>query len=86
MPQMVKTTLLLPEDLLQMAKIAAVQQKTTVSAMVRDTLDRHLSGAVTTPSRKDPMKSLGTFSIGIKKVYNKRSDLYEDHLRRKMGY
>lgn len=69
-----------------MAKIVAVQQKTTVSAMVRDTLDRHLSGAVTTPSRKDPMKSLGTFSIGIKKVYNKRSDLYEDHLRRKMGY
>lgn len=82
---MVRTTLLLPEDLLQMAKIAAVHRKTTVSAMMRDTLNKQFSQTVATHPATDPMSSLGTFSIGIKKVYAKRSELYEEHLRRKMG-
>ncbi|MBI5620538.1 hypothetical protein HY949_02050 [Candidatus Gottesmanbacteria bacterium] len=86
MPQMIRTTLLLPEDLLQMAKMVAVQQKTTVSAMVREGLGQRIDDQSHTTREKEPIHRLGVFKIGIKKAYGKRSDLYEEHLRRKMGY
>lgn len=35
MQMMIKTTITIPEDLLQMAKIKAVQEKTNLSALIR---------------------------------------------------
>lgn len=84
MADLVKTTVTIPENILQRAKIVALREKTTLSKIIREALEEKVSrkrGRIV----KDPMKLLGTFSIGIKNIYNKRSDLYEEHLRRKMG-
>lgn len=88
MADRVKTTLTFPENLMHRAKIRAVQEKITVSELIREGLEARISQPLTTKKikKKDPMSFLGAFSIGIKKIYNKRSDLYEEHLKRKMGY
>ena len=83
MDTLVKTTITLPEQLLQQAKLAAIRGKTSVSRIMRDALQKR----VATPIKrvKDPMKLLGKFRLGINKIYTKRSDLYDDYLKRKMG-
>lgn len=85
MSNLVRTSVLIPEDLLQMAKLKAVKEKTTVSDMIRNVLHDQVHGKNAVAKKKDPMKSLGKFSLGITKIYNKRSDLYDEHIRRKMG-
>lgn len=85
MADLVKTTITIPEDILKRAKLVALQEKTTLSEILRDALKKRVYGYTRTIN-KDPLKFMGAFSIGIKKIYNKRSDLYEEHLKRKMGY
>ena len=85
MSNLVKTTITLPEDILHKAKLAAVKEKTTVSQLIREALDNRLN-PINKRKVKDPMKLLGRYSLGIKKIYNKRSDLYDDYILRKMGY
>lgn len=84
MSDLVKTTITLPEDLLQKAKLMAIREKTTLSKVMRVAIEDKVSQK-RGRKVKDPMKLLGTFSIGIKKIYNKRSDLYDEHIKRKMG-
>lgn len=85
MADLVKTTITLPEELLEKAKLMAIREKTTLSRIVRGAVEEKVCKR-RGQRVKDPMKLLGTFSIGIKKIYNKRSDLYEEHLKRKMGF
>lgn len=84
MANLVKTTVTIPEDILQAAKMTAVREGTTLSSIVRDALKVKLN-----PRKgrkvKDPMRLLGKYSLGIKKIYNKRSDIYDEHIKRKMG-
>lgn len=85
MADLVKTTVTIPEDILQAAKLQAVREKTTLSSLIREAL----RGKVASRKKrkvKDPMKLLGKYSLGIKKIYNKRSDLYHEHIKRKMGF
>lgn len=85
MADLVKTTITLPEELLEKAKMVAIREKTTLSGLMRQTLEAkimHRRGKLV----KDPMRLAGIFKLGIKKIYNKRSDLYDDHIFRKMGY
>ncbi len=81
---LVKTTVTIPEDLLRMAKLKAVQEKTTVSDLIRDGLKTRLQRPRMI-EKKDPMRLAGRFRLGSAKIYNKRSDLYDDHILRKMG-
>lgn len=85
MTDLVKTTITVPEDILQAAKRAAVEEKTTLSSIIREAIKDRIYKRKKNIT-KDPTKFMGVFSIGIKKIYNKRSDLYAEHLRRKMGY
>jgi len=85
MTDMVKTTITIPEDILEKAKLMAVREKISLSKIMRDALQEKVARK-RGRKVKDPMKLLGTFSIGIKKIYNKRSDLYDEHIRRKMGF
>lgn len=89
MAKLVKTTVTIPEHMLQRAKIKAIEEKTSLSALIRQALENRLS--LTQPKRKqlkkrDPLRFLGTFSIGIKVPYKHRSDLYDEHIKRKMGF
>lgn len=86
MTQMVKTTIILPEDLLQQAKVKAIHEKKTLSQLVSEGLETRLTAEKQTrKAPADPMKTLGKLKLGITKVYEHRSELYDDHLKRKMG-
>lgn len=84
MANKVKTTILLPEDLAQAAKMKALQEKKSLSELIREVLEPRVSEARPV-TIDDPMKSLGVFKIGINKIYNKRSELYEKHLQNKFA-
>lgn len=85
---LVKTTITLPEELIKRAKIASVEERITLSEFIRDGMEWRLRGTHRLKKKKikDPMKLLGRLSLGVEKIYDKRSDLYEDHIKRKMGY
>ncbi len=81
---LIKTTITLPEDLLQRAKFTAIHEKTTVSQIMRDALDTRTRKPKLPVKKVNPMRYLGVFKLGIKEPYKKREDLYEDHIKRKM--
>lgn len=87
MKNLVKTTVTIPEDMLQAAKLKAVHEKTTLSHLIREGLEDRLKKQEPTRRKKklDPLRHLGAFSIGIKVPYKHRSDLYDEHIKRKMG-
>lgn len=82
---LVKTTVTIPEDIIRQAKLVALSENTTLSDLIRSALEDKVK-----PHKKkklkDPMKLAGTFTMGIDKLYSKRSDLYDDRLKRKMGF
>ena len=86
MKNLVKTTVTIPEDILQAAKFTAFNEKTTLSSLIREALKKRIYGGKSSSIKKNPIKLLGKFKLGATKIYNKRSDLYEEHLRRKMGF
>lgn len=86
MTNLVKTTVTIPEDLLQQAKLTAVKEKITLSDTIRQALADRIYGKTNQKNVKDPMKLAGKYKIGIKKIYHKRSDLYDKHIVGKMGY
>lgn len=88
MKDLVKTTVTVPEDLLRIAKLTALQEKTNLSSIIREGLQIRLSQRdfpKKSIKKKDPLRYLGVFKLGIKIPYKHRSDLYEEHTRRKMG-
>jgi hypothetical protein len=87
MTQMVKTTIVLPEDQLQQAKLKAVAEKKTLSSLIRQGLDLVLS-ASKKPKKADidPMQTLGKLRLGSKDERYHRSEMYDDYLKRKVGY
>jgi len=85
MVKIVKTTILLPEDLAQAAKMKALQEKKSLSELIRETLEPRVSGAKRIEPTGDPMNSLGVFKIGISKIYDRRSDLYKEHFQNKFN-
>lgn len=84
MNNLVKTTITLPEDLLQTAKLVALQERKTLSALMREAVNDRVYKPKMRAEKK-PMRFMGVYKLGIKKIYNKRSDLYDEHLKRKMG-
>lgn len=80
-----RTTITLPEEILKTAKLIALHQKKSLGRIIEEALEDKI-----TPKKRvllgDPMKLLGKYNLGIGKIYKSRSDLYEEHIRRKMGY
>jgi hypothetical protein len=58
----VKTTIDLPEEVLQRAKITAIQRKTTLKELIYRSLLRELEESV--PARTDPNELADAFSRG----------------------
>lgn len=85
MQNLVKTTVTIPEETLLLIKYLALQRGTSVSEIFREALREKVNLPKKEAKRKDPMSHLGVFSLGIDKIYNKRSDLYDEHIKRKMG-
>lgn len=85
MTQLVKTTVTIPEDLFREAKLAAVQEKVTFSRILREALDERIHRR-NKRFKKNPLRLAGRFKLGVNQLYKKRSDLYDEHIRRKMGF
>jgi len=81
----VRTTITLPEQLLQTARHRAVNQRKPLSVVIEEALEEKLLQKKE-QKVKDPMSVLGVFSLGAGKIYEKRSELYDEHIRRKMGF
>ena len=88
MRKLVRTTITIPENLYKQVKISASVLRESFSSYVVQTLEERIKGKSHSKKRvfSDPLKTLGRLSIGIKKIYKKRSDLYDEHIKRKMGY
>lgn len=84
MGNLVKTTVTIPEDIIKAARVTAVNEGTTLSNIIREGLELRIYKRPRMKI-KDPMSLLGKYNLGAGKIYNKRSDLYDDHLKRKMG-
>lgn len=85
MSNLVRTTIALPEETLRLSKIIALEEKRTLNEVIREALETRLYG-----KRKkavaEPQKLLGQFSLGIGKIFRKRSEIYEEHLKRKLAF
>ncbi|OGG03086.1 hypothetical protein A2W14_05275 [Candidatus Gottesmanbacteria bacterium RBG_16_37_8] len=87
MNKAIKTTIMLPEDELLRAKMAALQENITLSEIIRDALvQRTPRKTETRKKKKDPMRLAGVFKLGVKKGDTfRRKDMYDQYLKRKMG-
>lgn len=86
MKKLIRTTITIPEDIYKQAKIKASLLRESFSAYVVESLQERLSLVRTREKTKrvDPKKTLGVFSIGVKKIL-KRSEIYAQYLKRKLG-
>lgn len=84
MQTLVKTTITLPEDLIMTAKLTALTEHTSVSALLREALTVRLYPYATDAGKKtarNPLRYLGSIRAGIGRAYRKRADLYDKHVR-----
>ncbi|OGM20981.1 hypothetical protein A2714_02270 [Candidatus Woesebacteria bacterium RIFCSPHIGHO2_01_FULL_38_9] len=75
MTNIVKTTLNIPEDILQKAKLLSVEEKKTLSKIITESLEQRI-GIKKRKIPKSPLSTLGKLRIGVDKIYKKRSDIY----------
>jgi len=80
----IRTTIMIPEELLKAAKIAAVERNTSLSALIKNGLKKEVSRAM--PKKKNTGKLtdlLSKYSLGINKI--KREDIYDDYFRKRLS-
>ena len=85
MQKLVKTTVTIPEQTLLLVKYLALQRGITISQIFREALCEKVNLPKNISKNNDPLRHLGVFNVGTHKSYNKRSDIYDEHLKRKMG-
>ena len=89
MATIVHTTINLPQDLFVQAKMYSAGNRLTLSDLVKGAVEKVMSGEI---SLVKEMPKLGRFLVGrklVKKIpYQRRSDVYADHIKRKLvgGY
>ena len=81
MNMLVRTTITVPAPLFEKMRETAYQRKTTISGLMRDTMQKSL--------RMRPGSTLtklqGTYTVGGKRTAGNRKDVYETYLRKKMS-
>ena len=80
-----RKTISIPEYIYKKARQAAVVRDQSFSAYIVDSLRQENVPVYSSRDAKNPLETLGRLDLGIKRVYKKRSDLYEKHTQRKMG-
>jgi len=86
MKKLIRTTITVPEDIYKQAKIKASLAQESFSAYVTEALYEKINQLKNKLLVKKvaPEKTLGVFSLGIKKI-PKRKNLYENYVQRKLG-
>ncbi|OGG03121.1 hypothetical protein A2W14_04615 [Candidatus Gottesmanbacteria bacterium RBG_16_37_8] len=80
----VRTTVIIPRDLLKAAKLTAVERQTSVSDLVQQGLKKEIYAEKKKRKKGKKLTDfLGKYSIGINKI--ERKDIYDDYLRKKVS-
>jgi hypothetical protein len=85
MTNLIRKTITVPENIYTQTKIVASSEDMSFSAYVSDVLEKSIKGYQVDLDTKNPSETLGTLSLGATKPYKKRSDIYDEHINRKMG-
>lgn len=85
MQQLIRTTITLPDDLFNQLKMKSATEDTSVSGLITKLLRKNYYQINREKINKEPLASLGKFSLGVKKIYKNRDKLYENHLQGKLG-
>lgn len=85
MQQLIRTTITLPDDLFNQLKMKSATEDTSVSGLIARLLRKNFYQINREKTNKEPLTSLGKFSLGVKKIYKNRDKLYEKHLQGKLG-
>ena len=85
MPQLTRTTITLPDDLLNQLKMKSVVENSSVSKLITQMVNKNIYQKSIKKSDKNPLKLLGKLKLGTKKIYTNRDELYKEHHKRKMG-
>ena len=87
MSNLARTTITLPEHLYNQVKIIAASKGASFSSYVADVLELKVGVKKSKKTKTaDPLSVLGRLSLGGKEPYKRRSELYEEHVKRKMGF
>ncbi len=86
MSNLVRTTISVPEDIYQQARITAAALKISLSGLITRILEEKISGQKVQVSSAQAKKIIGSLDLGIGKIYQKRSDLYAKNPRAKVGH
>lgn len=82
MNMLIRTTITIPASLFEQMREAAYQRKTTISGLMRDTMQKSLKAQTVSGTLA---KLQGTYAVGGKRAVVSRKDLYETHLRKKVS-
>lgn len=82
----VHTTINIPQDLFIQAKMFSASNRLTFSDLVKEAVEKVITGEIILVKE---MPKLGRFLVGSKLVkkapYQSRSDVYADHIKRKLA-
>ena len=84
MSNLVRATVTIPEDIYTQARIVAAYNQTSFSQFVSNTLKSSIN-IQSTHITKDPFRLAGSLHLGVNKTID-RNEIYDDRLRKKMGY
>lgn len=78
-----RTTVNLPQDLLEAAKTVAFNRKTTLTNLIQEGLSCVLFGDKKGEKKKNLRGFIGGLNLGIKKF--RREEVYDEYLRKKVS-
>lgn len=84
MSKLLRKTITIPERIYKQAKIHAGYCNESFSAYMVNILEEKIYNKKKYKKLKNPFKSMGVFSLPVKKLPT-RTEMYDEYLKRKMG-
>ena len=85
MSNLVRTTITVPEPIYNQARMLATSRGESFSSFIAGILNQRIKGKKKREKVKNPLSTLGKYSLGDSAPYKNRGELYDEHLKRKMG-
>lgn len=80
MPDLMRTTIVFPEDLLKLAKLKALDEGKSLSALIREATEEKLIGK----KPKTKKLELGKYSLGIRDSLS-RKEIYGQYFKKRIS-
>lgn len=80
MANLQRTTIVLPEELLRLAKLKSLDEGKSLSGLVREAVEEKLTGGIKKPGKL----RLGKYSLGIKETLS-RKKIYGSYFKKRIS-